>query len=333
MRRETLTDDVIAALVPEAKAYRVFDLLDRGLCVTVHPMGSKRLYRRKGQVWEPLGAWPGVTIASLRGPIAPRLSQLVERFQSHLDRLKPTTAYCYGIIFKQWIARIGDLPADQVTLELVKSNLPDGSNRWRNQSVIALGTLFGHCGLPNPILGYKRGKENKRDLYLTDEQIKRLWTICLDYGKRADLFRFLLATGFRLGEACGIRYRDVDWDNGSIYLEDTKTGSRTVYVSNQALEALRGHVSEGSDKPAWNRECRHTWVILRERLGMPDLRVHDLRHSFASLCIRNGVSIAQIGVLLGHGPGSSVTRRYVHLEGTQKTAPVVGAAIAGVLGV
>ena len=332
MRRETLTDDVIASLTTGDKSYRVFDLLDRGLCVTVHPGGSKRMYRRRGQSWDPLGAWPMVTIASLRGPVSPRLSQLVDRFREHMERLKPTTAKCYEIIFKQWIARLGDLPADKVTLELVKSNLPDGSNRWRNQCVISLGTLFVHCGLPNPIIGYKRGKENKRDLYLTDEQIKRLWEICLDYGKRADLFRFLLATGFRLGEACSIRYRDVDWASGAIYLADTKTGSRTVYVSQQALDALRGHVCEGSDKPAWNRERRHTWIIIRERLGMPDLRVHDLRHSFASLCIRNGVSIAQIGVLLGHSPGSGSTRRYVHLEGTQKTAPVVGAALGNVLG-
>lgn len=332
MRRETLTDNVISGLDPEAKAYRVFDLVDRGLCVVVHPKGSKRLYRRHGQVWDPLGAWPGVSIASLRGVPSVTIDDLLPAFEVHMTRLKRSTQTCYRTILRYWSQRIGSTSADDLTPQLVQSMLPtDCSNRWRNYHLLTIGMLYRVNHRPSPTAGIKREREAIRDQYLTGSQVKLMWQVCMDYGKRADLFRFLLVTGLRLGEACALRYRDVDWDNLLIYLRDTKTGPRSVYINDIAFGILKQTLTD-NDKPAWNRELRHHWYVIRERVGIPTVRVHDLRHTFASMAIQNGLSLPEIAELLGHGVSSGVTKRYAHLAGTRKTAPVVGAAIGSVLG-
>jgi integrase len=120
----------------------------------------------------------------------------------------------------------------------------------------------------------------------------------------------------------GLKWEHVDWDNHCLNLPESKTGARTIHLSPPALEVLHGLQNRRKKESPWVLPGRakggalvglpHAWLRIRKRAKLGDLRLHDLRHSFASVAAANNMSLPMIGALLGHTQPQT-TQRYAHL--------------------
>jgi integrase len=127
----------------------------------------------------------------------------------------------------------------------------------------------------------------------------------------------------------------VDWKRRLIRLPDSKTNEpRTIYLSDAAIEVLRTtpHVAPfvvaGTRRGEAYKSLAHAWGRARKYAGLDDVRLHDLRHSYASLAAGRGVSLHMIGKLLGH-KDPATTQRYAHLarDAVQAVNDELGAAM------
>jgi len=200
----------------------------------------------------------------------------------------------------------------------------------------------------NPCRHVEKFKEAARERYLTMEEFARL-TQALAEGEESGsegqhaiaAIRLLILTGCRLGEILQLRWEHVDFDNGRLHLPDSKTGAKTVFLSTVAQQVLRQVPRTGSNpwviegrKPQTHlRDLKGPWRRIRERADLPDLRIHDLRHSFAAVGAGLGLSLPMIGKLLGHSQPQT-TARYAHLaaDPMHEAADRIGERLAGLLG-
>ena len=136
----------------------------------------------------------------------------------------------------------------------------------------------------------------------------------------AAAIRLLMLTGCRRNEILELRWEDVDLDAGELRLPDGKTGPRLVPLSEAAASVLSGlpRVGDspwviGGSKPGRHlAQLQPAWERVRKRAGLDDVRIHDLRHSFASRALALGEGLPMIGKLLGHTQVQT-TSRYAHL--------------------
>jgi len=149
--------------------------------------------------------------------------------------------------------------------------------------------------------------------------------------------RLLLLTGARLSEVLTLEWRYVDLARGLLFLPDSKTGQRPVFLNSGAIEVLQ-QLPRQPDNPyviAGAGQGRHLvnlqkpWRRIRARAGIEDVRLHDLRHSFASIAAESGASLPLIGKLLGHTQ-MQTTQRYAHLvaDPVKELSETVGAVLA-----
>lgn len=132
-------------------------------------------------------------------------------------------------------------------------------------------------------------------------------------------FKLLIFTGCRLGEILTLEWRFVDFEKKRMTLPDTKTGRRVVPLSDLAIETLENTPVMGefvirgrcSDKP--RSDLKRPWKKLCSNASLDGLRIHDLRHTFASHGIEQGLSLHVVGKLLGH-KSLETTARYAHLH-------------------
>lgn len=196
----------------------------------------------------------------------------------------------------------------------------------------------------NPAKNIDRFKEVKRERYLDSAEIARLWQV-LDSEDAATkvqpnaiaAIKLLILTGRRLNEVLGLKWAWVDLDAKLLRLHDTKGGALTVSLNDAAcdlLGALRKrdsihpYVIPGSvpGKPLVN--LQKPWTKLRGLAGLNDVRIHDLRHTFASIGAGMGMSLPLLGRLLGHSQAAT-TSRYAHLaqNPVRDAAESIGAEI------
>jgi integrase len=153
--------------------------------------------------------------------------------------------------------------------------------------------------------------------------------------------RLLILTGARKSEILGLRWAWIDAANFRADLPDSKTGAKTIILPPPALAVLESlprdagnpHVIQGAKAGAHLVNLKDPWLAIREAAGLDDVRVHDLRHSFASVGASGGASLPIIGALLGHTQAST-TQRYAHLhdDPLRATAAVIGGRIAAAMG-
>jgi hypothetical protein len=135
--------------------------------------------------------------------------------------------------------------------------------------------------------------------------------------------QLLAHTGLRKDEIISLKWPMIDWQHAVFNLPDTKTGQRSVPVSSQVMTLLR-EIQEHTGQPRTGYVIRSrtgrrltslnkTWERIRVMAGIPDVRLHDLRHSFASDALMGGVPLAIIGKILGHRQPTT-TQRYAHLS-------------------
>jgi len=166
----------------------------------------------------------------------------------------------------------------------------------------------------NPATGVPRHPERARTRYLTTDEYKRLaaalGALEADHPGGVAALRLLLLTGARLGEIVGARR---EWVDGNVLrLPDSKTGAKEIYLAPAAIEIIQTAPDTGGWLVGINSRPAGVWDRVLKLSGIKDLRIHDLRHSFASQALADGLTLAQIGELLGHKTAQT-TKRYAHL--------------------
>jgi integrase len=175
----------------------------------------------------------------------------------------------------------------------------------------------------NPCKHLDKYPEKARERYLNGEELARLGdvlaTTITDW-RAVAIVRLLLLTGGRLSEVQTLQWDYIDLATGIARLPDSKTGAKNLFLSAPALEILAGlprvegnpHVVPGDKPGAPFVGIQKAWQRLRAEAGLPDVRLHDLRHSFASAAVSAGDSLFITGKLLGHKQAIT-TQRYAHL--------------------
>lgn len=155
----------------------------------------------------------------------------------------------------------------------------------------------------------------------------------------AAALRLLIFTGARLREILDLRWEHVDFDRGLLFLPDSKTGKKTIVLGAAALSVLEqlpkvgSFVIAGADNERPRSDLQRPWALVSNRAQLSGLRLHDLRHSFASVGAGSGFSLPVIGKLLGHS-NVKTTERYAHLaaDPLRRASDAISGAIAEAMG-
>jgi integrase len=199
----------------------------------------------------------------------------------------------------------------------------------------------------NPCTGIKRFPEKKRERFFSDAELTKIGD-ALAAAERDNaempgfilLVRLLATTGMRLGEALALRWADIDLPGRAIRLRDAKAGARTVHLGAAAVAILdtmedrTGWVVRGldPDKPFSFSTAQHAWERLRKSAGIPDGRLHDLRHTAGTFAALAGANAFAVRDLLGHKT-LAMTGRYVEraADMVRATADAVSSRVAAAL--
>ena len=276
------------------------------------------------------------------------MKQLGDRFvKEHVEvRLKKTTQGEYrrsvdlylGPFFGNQRVRTVTR-ADVAQFHGSLSHIPYQANR--SLSVLAkMMSLSEVWGLrdphSNPCLRIERYPERKRERFLSAAEITALGKVLLEAEAKGTetlyvtaAFRLLLLTGCRLGEIQRLRWEFVRIEEGELRLPDSKTGAKTIYLGEAAVDVLtklprteeNPFVIAGALPSSHITDLQHPWRRIRKAAGLDAVRIHDLRHTFASGGVAAGENLPMIGKLLGHTQVQT-TARYAHLA----SAPVKRAA-------
>jgi integrase len=282
------------------------------------------------------GGDPLADIETLR--IAPTVSDLCDRFVAeYLPRKRPSTQYVYRLQIDNEIRRaLGRLKVAEVTFAdtdaLHREISRRGTLYYANRVVALLSRMFTlamrwQWRADNPCRGVERNLENKRRRYLTPDELVRLGGALDAYADQqaANIIRLMLLTGCRRGEAQGARWADFD----SGFTTWCKPGSATKQkrehvapLSSAAQQLLRGIRARtpaatewvfSTDGPSHRYAVDDAWAAVCRAAKIDGCRLHDLRHSYASILAGAGVPLLTIGQLLGH-QSPTTTARYSHLH-------------------
>jgi integrase len=295
---------------------------------------------------------------------APTVWQLCDRFEAeHLPRKRPRTAEDYRRMLRIHVrphfgqhTKVADVRFEDVDA-LHRRITKAGSTYAANRCIAVLSKMFSlavrwRMRSDNPVRGIEKNPESKRKRYLSADELVRITGALAKYQDRqaADIVRLLLLTGCRRGEAMAARWADLDLSTGVWSKPGSTTKQRTDHVvplsapARQLLaEIAERHASEHPKKPLGEYvfpgngghshvvEIKRPWRHICKAAGITGLRVHDLRHSYASQLASGGASLPLIGALLGHS-NPSTTHRYAHLfddpqrAATEKVGAIIAAA-------
>ncbi len=289
---------------------------------------------------------------------APTVGALCERFfQAHvLERCKPSTQREYrrsiDLFIKPAIGAFKVVDVERRDIAELHHRLKDRPYQ-ANRTLGVLSKMFNLAevwGLrpdgSNPCRHVPKYREKKRERYLSHAELRRLGTVlsdCETDGSESPFviaaFRLLILTGCRLGEI-----QTLEWEfitlNG-MELPDSKTGARRIPLP-QAARAVLSALPRFPDNPyviagkvagQHITDLQHPWRRIRALAGLDDVRIHDLRHTYASNAVSSGMPIQMVGRLLGHTQ-LQTTMRYAHLadDPVRRAAEENAAALSAGLG-
>jgi integrase len=212
------------------------------------------------------------------------------------------------------------------------SATPILANRVRSllSKMFSLASVWGLRDDPaNPVGRVQRFAERSRERFLSPEELKRLGEALADLERDAAepwqaiaAIRLLLLTGCRKTEILSLQWSFIDYEHTLILLPESKTGRKTVYLTAPVLSVLAS-IKRREGCPFVLPSCRgdtsghfrglpHAWERIRKKAKLEGLRMHDLRHTFASKGVGLGVGLPIIGGLLGHTLPTT-TAKYAHL--------------------
>ena len=228
-----------------------------------------------------------------------------------------------------------------------------GGEGTATRTVGLLGGIFAYavdCGMidMSPVLGVKRFADKRGNRYLSQQELVTLGEAIRRAESEGEnpsalaVLKLLVFTGARKGEIERLTWPEVDFVAGYLKLADSKTGQKAIPLNAGALQVLHDLARiEGNDHvfPAYRGDGYYegtpkVWERIRSKAGIQDVRLHDLRHSFASIAVSGGASLPIIGALLGHAH-SATTQRYAHLsdDPLRAASEAVGSQIAAALAV
>lgn len=175
----------------------------------------------------------------------------------------------------------------------------------------------------NPAHGIEKYQEKKRERFLTGQEIAALAKALNEYPHRqpVNVIKMLLFTGARIGEVLSSRWQQFDFEQG-IWVkpaaETKQNKEHTVQLNAQIISVLKSidrtsdYVFPGKVDDTHLTTIQRHWVIIRKSAGIEDTRIHDIRHTVASILASSGESLLVIGQMLGHTQ-TQTTKRYAHL--------------------
>ncbi|WP_127563066.1 site-specific integrase [Nioella ostreopsis] len=281
------------------------------------------------------GGNPVEEVSQHRG--APTVGALCERFfQAHVsERCKPSTQREYrrsiDLFIKPAIGVFKVVDVERRDIAELHHRLKDRPYQ-ANRTLGVLSKMFNLAevwGLrpdgSNPCRHVPKYREKKRERYLSQAELRRLGTVlsnCEADGSESPFviaaFRLLILTGCRLGEIQTLKWEYIT-PNG-MELPDSKTGARRIPLP-QAARAVLSALPRFPDNPyviagkvagQHITDLQHPWRRIRALAGLNDVRIHDLRHTYASNAVSSGMPIQMVGRLLGHTQ-LQTTMRYAHL--------------------
>ena len=240
---------------------------------------------------------------------------------------------------------IGELRLDAVKAADITALMGElsGTPIQANRSLALLSKAFALAELwglrlqnTNPTKGVRRFREQARGHFLDDAELGRLWQVLDQEDQTASTgrsatsaIRLLLLTGRRLGEVLTLEWSHIDFENGVLKLPDSKTGRITVPLPSAAATLLQNLRAGDASDPKWvipgQKPGTHLvnlqkpWRRIRNKAGLDHVRLHDLRHSYASQAIALGLSLTEVGGQLAH-KSPLTTQRYAHLSMKHKNA-------------
>ena len=270
---------------------------------------------------------------------AGNVEKLATRFlDEEVDpKLKPSTAVLYRDLLERLaLPKLGKLSVKQVGFSDISRlhHQLRGTPYSANRVLAVLSSTFQwaeRIGLrdrhTNPCSDVKRYRESARERFLSPAEMARLGGALNTYEEQnpssyaVAAIRLLIFTGARLGEILALRWTEVDLHSEVLALPDSKTGKKFIYLNAPAIETLsaipqlQGNpfviCGKRTGRPMVN--LRKPWLSIREPAALNDVRIHDLRHSYASIAAAGGTSLQVIGKLLGHTQ-IGTTQRYAHLS-------------------
>lgn len=228
---------------------------------------------------------------------------------------------------------LGSLKVTNITrrqieeIHLKMSDSPYQANRIIAllSKIFSIAVSWGVCD-ENPVKGIQKYQEEKRDRWLNEEELERFWEILDKYPRSLTVcvFKFLLLTGARKGEALSATWEQFNlekgvWTKPSHLTKQKKTEHLPLSELTLALlrhvKALSGdsvYVFPGRVPGQPIKELKAIWKSLLKEAKIENVRIHDLRHTHASHLVSSGLSLSIVGKLLGHTQAST-TQRYAHL--------------------
>jgi len=282
------------------------------------------------------------------------VSEALERFYSEHVRckLKPSSIENYEILKRVHLEpAFGEMRLKDVTRNRIEKFHSKFAHQPAsgNKQLAVLSKFFNWCEAnelidqgSNPCKHIPKFKEQSRERYLNDRELIRLNNV-LEHAEEDGLacsvainsIKMLMLTGARRGEILSLKWSYIDFENQVLNLPDSKTGKKTIVLSSAAFELLKTikktdnpFVFQGKKETAHFVNLKKPWKNIREASGLADVRIHDLRHTFASHAINNGAPLELISKLLGHSQ-LRTTQRYAHLQNDRlrETADLVAVSV------
>lgn len=267
------------------------------------------------------------------------LERFVERYLNDCKgRWKPATVSGHRYGLKRFLPELGQKAVTEISREdvLAARGSIDAADGTINRGIAAMSDLMRHAELlglrrdgSNPCLGLRKHRSDFQATYLSEDRYKAfgegLRVRETDAPLAVAFIRFLALTGCRRSEAMSLEWGWIDGPR--IALPDAKASPKTIWAVKPVRDLLKAlprdglHVFSQNGRRMTISDIEKVWKPLREDMGLPNLRLHDLRHSLASTAINRGLSIEVISGLLGHLDQRS-TAGYAHLN----TAPVIAAS-------
>ena len=369
MNRVRLTDAGIRRLKPGVREYTVRDTRVPALGIRVHMSGTWTFVCHFPDTKKSLGPATLLTVDEARRECLRLQSDGTDRKvdapvfaafaegpwrASWFPRCKPSTIRWGDQILKtQLLPNFGNVRLDRIT--------PAHVHRWfdaysrtspgaANHALAVLRQILNHAVklghiTVNPARSVRPNPRPKRTRFLSRDEIDRLHNVLDRHiggrsGEQADIIRLLLLTGSRKNEIVRLRKREVDAD--CLRLEDSKTGPRTVLLNRKARDiverrlatALGEFLFPSPKNPATPRSGHLSlWYTVRREAGIEDVRLHDLRHTYGSQAVMQGVPLPVVAQLLGHSQ-VTMTLLYAHACDTEveSAAERIGTNISERLG-
>ena len=299
-----------------------------------------------------MGEDPKEAKAALRS--VPTFRQFVEEdFLPHIKMHKRSWECDVSLLNNHLLLALGHLHMDIIARRdvqrLISSRLDLGKAPGTCDRILILARHIFNCAIKWKTPGVKANPakevdllkvDNKRERFLSEEEVRRLYSAVLasDNPMLKYIVPMLLLTGARKREVLDARWEDFDVDNRLWRIPFTKSGRpRTVPMSDGVMSVLdtvpriagSPYVFPNPDTKKPFVTIHYTWDTARKRAGLRDVRMHDLRHSFASILINSGRSLYEVQHLLGHTQVKT-TERYAHLQ--QDTLMTAANVVANLVG-